>query len=266
MNELSNVDMIRHKLTEYVETNDKNRLSVNDRIRIYDVPLLGIADASDQLFEKFRQPDIVGTDYILPDEWLPGAKSVISYFLPFTKELRDTNRILGLPSVEWTTERIDGKAFIKMSQAFLVSLLEQLGAKAVAPSLDPRYKVVKRISNWSERHTAFAAGLGTFGLTRGIITEKGCSGMFGSIITTLNLESTPRPYTRYDEYCLYLSHGKCGVCMQRCPALAITKEGKNIQVCSEFEENEVKSRFASGYGCGKCYVNVPCENKIPQIQ
>jgi epoxyqueuosine reductase len=40
-------------------------------------------------------------------------------------------------------------------------------------------------SSWSERHAAYAAGLGTFGLCDGLITARGKAVRFGSIISKL---------------------------------------------------------------------------------
>ena len=36
----------------------------------------------DPLFERFKQPDVIGPDYRGPQEWLEGARSVVSVF-PF---------------------------------------------------------------------------------------------------------------------------------------------------------------------------------------
>ena len=73
-------------------------------------------------------------------------------------------------------------------------------------------------SNWSERHVAYVCGLGTFGLSKGLITERGMAGRFGSIVTDAELAPTPRKYSDPFEYCT-----KCGACQFRCPAKAIDK-------------------------------------------
>ncbi|MCE1253820.1 MAG: epoxyqueuosine reductase, partial [Anaerolineae bacterium] len=73
----------------------------------------------------------------------------------------------------------------------------------------------------------------------------------------------PRPYTRYDEYCLFLTGKKCRACMRRCPPAAITETGKNHQICSDYIDREILTRFAPRYGCAKCNISVPCEHKIP---
>jgi hypothetical protein len=51
-------------------------------MRLYDVPIFGVADALDPMFEEMRRPGAIGPHFLLPEEWLPGAKRVISFFLP----------------------------------------------------------------------------------------------------------------------------------------------------------------------------------------
>ncbi len=113
-------------------------------------------------------------------------------------------------------------------------------------------------SNWSERHVAFICGLGIFGLSKGLITEKGIAGRFGSIVTNLYLNPVSRKYKHILEFCQ-----NCGKCKNRCPVHAISLEkGKNHLICSEFL-NRIKEKYKPRHGCGKCQVNVPCEDKMP---
>ncbi len=256
---------ILQELTDFVQRDPRNALAAHGGMRIYDSPLLGVAAADDPLFDRFTEPGIVGPRSLKPGQWLSGARSVLSFYLPFTREVCDTNRKPGLPSEVWVSARIDGETFNQAVRAFLVDLLVQRGAEACAPAMDPRFRVEARISNWSERHVAHAAGLGTFGLHRALITAKGSTGRIGSVITTLELTPTPRPYTRYDEYCLFLSHGKCGACIPRCPPSAISRSGKDHAICSSYIDREILSRFKPRYGCAKCNLSVPCEKGIPAL-
>ena len=112
-------------------------------------------------------------------------------------------------------------------------------------------------SNWSERHAAFIAGLGTFSLNRSLVTALGSAGRLGSVIADIELEATPRGYEQVDEYCT-----KCGICIQRCPPEAVSEGGKDNAVCMRFLE-EVLLRHKPRYGCGKCQPDVPCESGIP---
>lgn len=256
-------NFIKNKIIEFVNTDPRNVLLAHNNMKIYDEPLIGIASADDDYFVEFQKPDIIGKNFMLPSDWLNGAKSVISYFLPFTKEIRDSNRMPGLPSQEWMSARIDGEKFNNAVRSYIVEELKKINVDAVAPSLDKRFRIDKIISNWSERHIAFIAGLGTFGLHRAVITSKGTAGRFGSVITTLKLTPTKRNYTHYFEYCLYLTQEKCGACIAKCPINAINKNGKDNKLCSEYIDKEILSIYAPRYGCAKCNMNVPCEFKIP---
>ena len=80
---------------------------------MYDAPILGVADAADPLFERYKSWDVIAPFHMTPDEWLPGAKSVISLFFPLSERVRASNR--GAPaetSYEWLYARIEGQAFI----------------------------------------------------------------------------------------------------------------------------------------------------------
>lgn len=262
---VQNEDAIMRSLADFVRCDPTNSLASHNHMKIYDEPVVGVAAADDTYFSYYREKGVAGPNFILPGEWLLGARSVISYFLPFSKEVRDSNRKSGMPSQEWVSARIDGEDFNNLTRTFLVKLLKTMGADAMTPGFDPRFRVENIESNWSERHVAFIAGLGTFGLHRALITSKGSAGRIGSIITTLELKPTPRNYDSYYQYCPYLTEGKCGVCMKRCPPSAIDKDGKDNKACGGYIDNEIRPIYAPRYGCAKCNIDVPCEYKIPVV-
>jgi epoxyqueuosine reductase len=239
-------------------------------LRFYDNPVFGIADANDPLFETLREPGIVGKGVLLPKEVLPSAKSVISWFLPFTQEVRKANgESMSEPSDAWRQARMEGQdANFAMGDA-VCKALEAEGSAAVQVSRSNRFQMLAPFcSNWSERHVAYIAGLGTFGLSKGLITEKGMAGRFGSVVTDAELPPTQRPYQTPFEYCIM-----CGACAKNCPVAAIdpskgVSEGKDHKACKAFcDFTEVLQRCGTDerkrYGCGKCQVNVPCEFRKP---
>ena len=214
-----------------------------------------------------------------PSEWLPGAKTVISFFLPFTPAVKGSNREKfdepyspGIPqrcSAEWLHARIEGQAFLNKITDHIQALLEAEGFETVCPATSSRFRLITPyISNWSERHAAYAAGLGTFGLSKGLITSKGMAGRFGSIITNAEFPLTTRPYSSPFEYCTM-----CGACMAACPADAIDKAkgcalGKDQTICGLYTRGSRLPPHGPGgrirYGCGKCQCGVPCESGIPK--
>ncbi|MDR1519302.1 MAG: epoxyqueuosine reductase, partial [Planctomycetota bacterium] len=192
---------------------------------------------------------------------------------PFSQKVVESNRLdQDWPSAEWLHARIEGQRLIGAVQRHLIEQLQASGFEAVAPSLHPQFASWNRrplhsrqggtdySSNWSERHVAHAAGLGTFGLSAALITSLGVAGRLGSVVTNLELPATSLPYQVFDEYCLH-----CGVCARNCRCLAISpgKGKKDKQICSAFLEI-TRNRYRPRYGCGKCYVNVPCERINPK--
>jgi epoxyqueuosine reductase QueG len=266
---MSNIKALKEKIASFCETDINNTLP--DGRRIFERPLVGVASASDPIFEGFCEEEIIGAAFKPPACWLPDAVSVISYFLPFQAHIRSSNYGNPSPSLEWLHSRFLGESFNCKLRQFIVDEIEAAGGKAVAPLLHQSYFSDYNIfsSNWSERHVAYAAGLGSFGLHRGLITESGVAGRFGSVITNLKLETTPRPEGSHYQNCPFLVDGSCGVCISRCPAGAITECGKDKSKCYQymFIEDHVKlQREQFGYAhsvCGKCQVDVPCEARIP---
>jgi len=239
-------------------------------MRIFDEPLIGYASAEDPYFAEAKNPGIIGAHFMTPLEWLPGAKTVISLFLPFTEKVRAANRRdLSWPADEWLHARVEGQAFQNKICSFAEEFFKSNGMPALAPMIDSRFTSFSPVtedkteqayytSNWSERHAAYAAGLGTFGLSRGLISRKGVAGRYISIITAACFEPDKRSYSGIYDYCI-----NCGACIRNCPVGAISSEkGKMHYPCSEFL-NSVKAKHASRYGCGKCQVKVPCEEKAP---
>lgn len=254
-------DKIFQDITAFVEKDPRNFLPDLNGIRVFDTPLLGVASAADELFERFLAPGVIGPHHRLPVQWLDGARSVLSYFLPFSLPIRASNRCAGAPSEEWLYGRIEGEALNNAVRARLVEMVAELGGRAVAPALDPRYQVVDLKSNWSERHAGYAAGLGTFGLGRSFITARGSAGRMGSVITDLELPPTLRQAGPY-AHCPQLSGGTCGECIPRCPVRSIKVEGKELAKCQAYL-GFIRKKFAPRYGCGKCQTGVPCEAAIP---
>jgi len=265
--------------TNFVRDSEYNRISEKDSItkqvsgmKIYDDPIFAFGSSDDEYFALLKKPSAIGEHFVLPTEWLPEAKTVISFFLPFSQDVKKGNgKDLLWPSEEWLHGRYEGQAMLNKLCVHLKAELESAGYRSIAPSLDEKFWSVDGFmsntahaglsytSNWSERHVAFVCGLGTFGLSKGLITRKGICGRFGSIITELRLPPDKREYTELYENCI-----RCGACGRNCPAGAISLEsGKNHAVCSRFL-SETLQKHKPRYGCGKCQVAVPCESAIPR--
>jgi epoxyqueuosine reductase len=267
---LSLYQEIVERITELVLNDPGNRLE--GEVRFFDPPLVGVAAAADPLFNELKKEEGVGPMHRLPEEWLPGAKAVISYFLPFSGEIRRSNYQSAV-SESWIHGRFRGEQFNDRVREVLVGLMKAWGGRGVAPLLEGGFVIdnERYRSSWSERHAAYIAGLGTFSLNRGLITAKGMAGRFGSIITNLALQPTPRDYDEVFQYCPWMQDRSCGACIERCPSGAITAGGKDKHTCSQYllfdnQAQVLREKFGFPYlACGKCQTGVPCEERAPEL-
>ncbi len=244
-------------------------------------PRIGIARGDDPLFATLKED--IGPFYWTPAEAFrlafpgtdpdPSSLSVISWVLPQTEATRkEQAREKEYPSERWARSRFFGEAFNCALRRHLSEELTAAGHPSVAPERLPGfdYRRSERFglaSNWSERHTAWIAGHGTFGLSDGLITPLGKAVRFGSVVAEVELSPTPRPYSGHQDWCLWHARGTCGACIPRCPIGAITAAGHEKDRCRDYVRK--MGQFAgSRYGmgatpCGLCQVGIPCEGRIP---
>jgi hypothetical protein len=243
-----------------------------DNVRLFDSPVVAFASATDPLFEELKRPNVIGPNHMSPRQWLPNAKTVISYYYPLSEEIRASNRQAGIPSIMWLAGKASAEVFVYNTNKALTQFFAGLNATSVIPDTDSRFKMVRNgntlLPSWSERHVGYVAGLGTFGLHKSLITEKGCAGRLGSLITTLELKPTTRPYRNKNAYCLFYLNGSCIACIDRCPGHAVTKTGNNqAAMCMKYSKETVVPAIAPlpyKGGCGKCLTSAPCEIGIPK--
>ena len=236
----------------------------NNPETIWRTPVVGFADAGDPLFSRLKK--IISPTHAMPQDILPGARSVIAYFIPFSEDIVKSNSKGTESSREWDYACIETNILLGDLNRFLY---EEIMAKGFRASLLPptyNYDEEKLVSDWSHKSAAFIAGVGTFGIHHVLITERGCCGRVGSIITDMPCKPTPRPER---EYCLYKQSGKCKKCMDRCVSYAFSMEDDEIlydrRKCSDQIYNGRVPKYPIGDGdaCGKCMSQVPCSFKIP---
>lgn len=248
----------------------------NDISTNWGEPLVGFADANHP--DILNLPNMISPKHGVPSEVVDDASIVIAYFIPFTGELAETNRISReTASAEWALAYEETNTLLSEINSHLIKALKQMGYNA---GISPKASVFdkdKLISHWSHRHFAKAAGLGTFGLNNMLITKTGCCGRYSTVVTNLDIE----PDAPLDEeYCLYKKNGICKVCINNCPSGALTVNGfdrnkcyeiceKNAQIYTEFgysyvgeyaDDNDPQHKHnkSGSEVCGKCVVGAPC--------
>jgi ferredoxin len=275
-------EVIKNDLRNFVLTGMENRFDFIGGACGYEEPLVGVASVNDPIFQEYKT--IIGDRHLTPTEAFERAfsknmseGSVISVALPVSQQVTQSNRIQkDWPSKEWTLLRTFGdEIFLPNVAKHIISLINDMGCEAVAPGYSDWFEIYRTANGpssiWSERHIAFAAGLGTFSLNDAMITEKGIAIKLLSVVTNLKLEPDVRKAKSHTENCLYLSKGTCGACIQRCPVGAISKEGHDKMKCYARVYGEASQQAAAavgasakaGSGCGLCQSRVPCENRNP---
>ncbi len=277
-------------IKEYVVTSPGNCFPAFNGDPIFDESLVGFADGDDTIFQDYK--GIIGDFHLTPREalarHLQGKRSgdekqlqsvsVISFVLPISRGTRLSNRRESLvPSLRWNHTRWQGQDFIYELSRYVVSLLEELGYQALAPELANFYQreglPASLVSNWSQRHIAYAAGLGTFSLSDGFITPKGIAIRCGSVVSDTALPPSPRLYKNHLANCLFYTDRSCRRCIERCPAGVISEQGHDKKRCQEFmrvdqiailrQSGKEADYIGEYFGCGLCQTKVPCEDRIP---
>lgn len=273
---------IETNIIDLVEQSAENDLQTGQAERAWGKPLIGFSRGDDPYYQFFKED--IGAFYWLPIEIFsqtfpelevkPGDLTVISWVLPQTDETkRDQKKETCYPGERWSRSRLYGEAFNVQLRNHVACFLNQAGFHALPPMEMETWKRETSdkygdASSWSERHTAFVCGLGTFGLSDGLITPLGKAVRFGSVIARLKVSPTERPYQTHNAYCLFYDHQKCTKCADRCPVNAITEAGHDKVSCRQYIREVTAPYNETAYGltvnsCGLCQAGVPCASKIP---
>ncbi len=275
-------------IKEYAVTCPANRLPEYNNEPAMTEPLVGFADGHDPLFQEYKKKEIIGDFHFTPEEALiyyheiqqknvknkkPANISVISVAFLASRE----TRLSTPPEAEKASSRfcytyihVADMMFDTLNQ--VVSLLEAEGYQAVAPDCTRPVPMETNAegfhyTDWSEKHVAYTAGLGTFGLQTLLVTPAGIPLHIASVITDLALTPTPRKYDHHRYHCLHYRDGSCHRCAQRCPVRAIKPytfdQNKCLDYFFELEAAKDKSQETIPAMCALCLVGVPCEAGVP---
>jgi hypothetical protein len=274
---------VKTLITDYVAGSPANSIRNAENEKAWAEPLVGYSRGDDLIYQLYKEKDNIGPFHWTPLEifslTFPGTNAkpeeltVIAWILPHTESIKtDLRRQKTTPSEKWIRARIYGEDFNEELRRYVADSLTKAGYPAVVPIFSKSFRMGNSekygmASSWSERHAAYAAGLGTFGLCDGLITPKGKAIRCGSVVARIQIPATLRPYQDHHAYCLHFAKGTCGMCTMRCPAGAVTKSGHNKMACAKqcnaTAEYADKQLGLKGYGCGFCQTGVPCESEIP---
>lgn len=266
-------EALRDEIRRFVRDAPGNRFA-GGGAPYFDAPLVGVAAAGDELFQRYKT--VIGSFHRTPAELVPGAAAVVVWVLPIRRETRlDNRREKVLPARSWAQTRSFGEEFNVALRRHVEGWLQARGHAAVAPHIASGWQRLDETpvgiaSTWSERHAAYAAGVGTFSLSDGLITPLGIAHRLGSVVTSAPLRPTSSAADRAGPrgHCGFYDGEACTACIARCPVGAITTAGHDKEKCAAYVDRTLKEALAAPWGtpipgCGLCQTKVPCEERIP---
>jgi epoxyqueuosine reductase len=249
------------ELAHYIQSTIREKTHNATTITRYREPLVRWVKANNPQFEELKT--LVHPDLMLPQDMLPGAKSVLAFFLPFDERIPKANAVNPeIVAVEWAQAYIETNKLLKHITDTLIHDLVSMGIRAHAALPTHNFDPATLKSSWSHKSIAVITGLGSFGLHRMVITDAGCAGRFSSLVLDADL---PDLQSSRVERCLYFAQGSCTICVERCPIRALKKDGTLDKMrCSQRCRivGEGFKHLGLADVCGKCAVG-PCAYQNP---
>ncbi|MBN2206073.1 MAG: hypothetical protein JW742_01595 [Candidatus Aminicenantes bacterium] len=291
---------LERTLAEIIRDAAENRSPDGADGPLFGPPAVGVVDGDDPLFEAFAEA--VDSRHLRPRAFLerhaPRGSDltcvrVVAWALPYAENIRRSNRRGDWPSSLYSLARNLGGALCLEAGRRMARALEAVGGAALSPALTGdadafRSPTTVFSSTWSERHVAYAAGLGVFGLNGGLITRLGIHVRLGSLVTNLPVPcAAGPPRGGHRAPCLADGGASCGLCIGRCPVGAVSRDGLDKAKCNG-RRKAVQSRAQTAgpdsgrllahrqivngrpawrvpLGCALCQCGVPCEGSNPFV-
>jgi epoxyqueuosine reductase QueG len=230
--------------------------------KMWKAPLIKTLSVENKQLAMVKQ--MVSPGHLVPRDILPDAQSIVSFFIPFQKEIILSNIEGRRASKEWALAYIYTNDLIKVINDTIEKVLAKHGYRVGKIPATHNFDTDRLISDWSHRHIAYIAGIGTFGINNMLITEAGCCGRLGSIITNYVFKDHEELKTKREK-CLNKRNGNCGICQTRCEAKVYENGQFDRKKC--YATCLMNSEYYTSIGyadvCGKCMVGLPCSMDDP---
>lgn len=206
-----------------------------------------------------------------------GEWSVVSLAFPSREWIvRESALVSGFPPKSWFEGKVAAMNGMASFAACLVAVLRADGVETLNPPSPGDGVFVARLNEsgarydttWSERHVAYATGLGTFGLHGAIITDAGCVHRLKSLLIRARFDEFDSVNEHPFGNCLYCMKKTCGACIGRCPTGAVSEQGHDPVACEEHAKGRNSQRVRDEYGldvpgCALCMNGIPCSRRNP---
>jgi epoxyqueuosine reductase QueG len=261
MTEIITAGGIRKIIETFVQDYPETRGVPN----IWRTPLAAFASVDDRFAIL---PKIAAPGHALPKDLLPDGRTVIVFFVPFTRALAKENHSGDTPCRNWGLAYQQTNTLINQLCGHIQQVLETAGYLSALVPATHNFDQKTLMARWSHKHLGYIAGLGRFGVNAQFITPSGCAGRLGSLVTAADLGDYPLVQAK--ELCLHKNGQACLLCVKRCPVGAVSeKTGIDRQKCwARLKENlkTLTGMESSTHVCGKCQVLLPCSLEAPPVK
>ncbi len=139
-------DLIKNYIVDFVKEYEKR----DDISTSWRLPLVGFADANHEDIIHIRECTF--EEHLMPSDVLEDPTIIIAYFVPFTKDIADSNIDGDLASEKWTLAYQEtNEMFIKLNN-HVIKKIEEMGYKAEVCKEAGDFKKDILKSKWSHRH------------------------------------------------------------------------------------------------------------------
>ncbi len=243
-------EKIEEFITDYVLSKNKDGF--------FREPLIGFSRAKDEKYEDIKT--IIGPHHLYPIEVLPSCKTVVSFFVPFTKMVVDSNILKDNKEISyiWAKTYYECNKLIDDLTRELIGYLRRFNVTGATIQATQGFDKKLLKAPWSHKSAAHIAGLGEFGVNSLLITDKGCAGRAGTVFIDIDVESGNKPASDRSR-CLYYLNGSCLECVNSCPTNALSIDMLNREACYKkcLHTDSLYTDLGTCDSCGKCSIG-PC--------
>lgn len=229
--------------------------AANDCADMFLSPVVSYHYAKDPIFDTLYRMGMCEH----PGKVYRPGNTIITYFLPYSPQIIESNRGGNMPSAQWSDAyRISTGLIMRLNRAIREEL-EANGRLVSYLNTPIDWDEKKAHEEWSHKIVAFLSGMGKFSTAHTLVTEKGCAGRFSGMITDgLLFDSKPEglPTDEAQKFVETIINDSYGVSSEEavsaCPCGAISQNGIDKFKCQEFCKS-INKYVPSPDVCGKCF-------------
>ncbi len=227
----------------------------------FGTPIIGYVSCHHPYFDKFFDSGLS----IHPKQIYRAGNTVCAFFVPYSKEVLESNKGGNMPSKEWTKAYFDSMHLCMYLNRIIRDTLDEIGRLHSGTHVPTEWNEEEHKQDWSPKLALLASGLGRMGIGGSIRTELGFAGRASTILIdehyapvdeeeleTIDLDhciehiKTDSKFLGADD--VFISQEA----INACPAGAISKDGINQEICQNHCA-KINSYTPSPEVCGKCF-------------